>query len=396
MDQPELSHSRIKVIFIGLFSIAGFWWIFWGPIPIPDNLSISKGDFTAYWSAAYLLAHSQNFSDSALLMHTEQTLANWDMDFALKTWNPPWLLPLLLPYTLFTFERAAWLWFLTNIFLIFTGAIFTWLACAEDTAVKQKAWIGPLIAVFFAPTLTTLYMGQVNTLVFFGLALALFAEVRERPLLTGFGLSLTMVKPHLAYLTIPVLLLRALYMRQWRIPLGFGVTLLLLTGITFLLRPTFFGEYLASASGGDLLNWVTPTLGGFLMASAGWRWATLMGIIILPVVIVWWWRQRDSIPLAELLQITLLISVITAPFGWGYDVIVLLIPLIQIVVWVLQKSYSGLLTGGFILGLLLLNTMIFYHRTVMESEVEVFWVPVGIAVLYFGARFFKYRNHAVT
>ncbi len=388
----KLSRPHVKKILLSLILIGAIWWVLRGPIPLPDNLSISRGDFTGYWSAAYLLAQSQNFSDSALLLQTEQSLTTWDLDFTLKTWNPPWLLPLLIPYTAFTFFRAAWLWFLTNILLIFTGAILTWHACVQDTAVKQKAWLAPIIALLFAPTLTALYMGQVNTLVLFGLALALFAEVKERHLLTGFGLSLTMVKPHLVYLTVPILLLRALYYRQWRILWGFGGTLLVLTSITFLLRPSFLGEYLTSASEGNLLRWVTPTLGGFLTITLGWHWASLIGVIILPLAVIWWLRQRDSIPVTELIHITLLISVITAPFGWGYDAIVLLIPMIQIVVWVLEKTYVKMMAIGLVLGLLLINMMIFYHRTVMKNEVEVFWVPVAIATLYFVAWYFKKKS----
>ena len=382
----------MKKFLLVLIFLVGLFWIFRGPIPLPGQSPIATGDFTAYWSAAYLLAHGQNFSDSALLLETERTLAGFDLEFTVKTWNPPWLLPLLIPYTGFAFSRAVWLWLLTNIVLIFTGAVITWLACARDTAVKKQAWLAPIIAFLFAPTLTALYMGQVNTLVFFGLALTLWGLVKERQVLAGLGLSLTMVKPHLVYLTVSVLLLRALYYRQWRFLAGFGGSLLVLTGITFLLRPTFVREYLTSAAGGGLLQWATPTLGGFLGSALGWHWAILMGVLVLPLVIIGWWWQRDRIPVIELLQMTLLISVITAPFGWGYDAIVLLIPMIQIFVWVFEKAFSRIMSVGFVVALLAIDVLIFYHRTVMVSEVEVFWVPIAIAVLYFAARFFKQRR----
>ena len=355
--------------------------------PIPNIADVGRVDFTAYWSASYLLAHSQNFSDAAQLLSVEQTLAGWPADFPIFIWNPPWLLTMLLPYTLVSFARARWLWLISNILFIFSGSIMAWLASSATPDVKKFAWIGPIIGFLFAPALTALYMGQVNTLVFFGLALYLFLEKANYQIGSGIGLTLTMVKPHLVYVTIAVLTLRALWRKQWRFLTGFAGTLLFLTLVAFLLRPSFLTEYLDNTVEGQLLNWVTPTLGDFLSYTFGWSWAKLIGILVLPLAIIWWWRVRLTIQTAELVQITLLISITTAPFGWGYDAIVLLIPIIQIVVWVFEKSYSTVVSILFILALIMTDALIFYHRTIIESEVEVFWIPVLIAFLYFLARY---------
>ena len=142
--------------------------------PIPDIADVGRIDFTAYWSASYLLAHSQNFSDGEQLLTIQQQLAGWSEDFPIRAWNPPWLLTMLLPYTFVSFVRARWLWLMTNVVLLFSGSIMAWLASTSSPEVKKRAWISPIIAFIYAPTLTAFYMGQVNTLVFFGLALYLF------------------------------------------------------------------------------------------------------------------------------------------------------------------------------------------------------------------------------
>lgn len=370
-----------------ILAIIGIGWLFLAPPPLPTN--IGNGDFTGYWSAAYLLAHQQNFADSDLLLSTEQQLTGWTGDFTLKTWNPPWLLPLLLPYTLFSFSRAVWLWFITNITLVFTASILAWKASTEQPTISQRAWLAPLFCIVFAPALTAIYMGQINTLVFFGLALALFLQRTGRQTGAGAALTLTMVKPHLVYITVPILLLAALSKRWWRFIAGFGGTLVVLTAVTFALRPSFLTEYASSTADGDLLGWVTPTLGGFIGATTGWNDAKLMGLIVLPVTIVWWWRYRNQLSVVTLVQITLLISVVTAPFGWGYDVIVLLIPILQIIIWLFEQRYTWPVTALFVAALLLIDILAFYQRTIMQSEVEVFWIPLAITAVYLTSYYLK-------
>lgn len=354
--------------------------------PIPKLGEAGKGDYRAYWSAAYLLARSENFSDAALLFSIEKQLAGWGGDFAVSTWNPPWLLTILLPYTLVSFTRASWLWLCTNITIIFSSTIMAWLASTSLPEVKKFAWLAPLIGLLYSPALTALYMGQVNTLVLLGLAAYLILEKHQYLTGAGAALALTMVKPHLVYITIPILTLKALWCRHWRYFMGLGSTLLILTAIAFLLRPSFLMEYASNTSAGGLLDWVTPTLGGFLSDAFGWHWSKLMGLLILPGFILWWWTVRERIQTPELVQITILISLVTAPFGWGYDAIILLIPIIQIVVWIFEKRYQPVIAAFFIIALFVTNVLIFYQRVNMDSEVEIFWVPIMIAIIYFLAR----------
>ena len=283
---------------------------------------------------------------------------------------------------------------MTNIMLISAGSIFSWLACVENKKVKQFAWLAPLIAIFFIPTLTALYMGQVNTLVFFGLALYLFLQQKGHQLGAGGTLSLTMVKPHLVYITIPILLLRALFNGNWRLLAGFASVLLLLTGVALGLRPSFPLDYASSVGNGDLLAWITPTLGGILDLAFGWRWAKLMGIVILPLAIWIWWRYRDKVNTPELVQISLLASVITAPFGWAYDVVVLLIPLIQIIVWMVERRFSPKQTAGLALALLFMDILIVWQRNSHNraGDEQFFWVPLIISIIYFAAFNWKRQN----
>jgi hypothetical protein len=231
-----------------------------------------------------------------------------------------------------------------------------------------------------------LLMGQVNTLVFMGLAGFLFFYNRDQLFLAGLCLVLTLVKPHLVYLTLPVIFLHLLWMRRdYRAASGLIVGIVALTAVVFVLRPSFITDYTQTVSQGSLLAWETPTLGGILAASFGWQWAKLMGIIILPITVWLWWWNREQLDLNIWVQATVLISVITAPFGWGYDVIVLLLPLLQMVIWIAEGRYNRLEGFGWGAVLVGINLGAIYQRSFEISEVETYWVPIALAVVYFSA-----------
>ncbi|MFZ0548183.1 MAG: glycosyltransferase family 87 protein [Candidatus Promineifilaceae bacterium] len=329
-----------------------------------------------------MLGRGENFANPQLLDQTERDLAGWTADFTMITWNPPWLLSLLLPFTLISFQRAAWLWLLFNVGLIFAGAVLVWLTYAKEEQTRRRFWLIVPFAFLFFPPVSGVILGQVNILVFFGLALFLYLEDRNHLFSGAAALALTTIKPHLVYVTLPILVLQALYRRKWRFIVGLALPVVVLTLFVFVLRPTFLGEYFQTTNGGNLLGWQTPTIGGILDATFGWQWTKLMGLIILPVMIVWWWISKQELKTAQLVQITLIISVMTAPFGWTYDQIVLLIPLLQIVVWVIDGRYLQIERVALLASLVVLYAMIWFARIQIESEVEMFWIPIAIGVVY--------------
>ncbi|MBI4790108.1 MAG: DUF2029 domain-containing protein [Chloroflexi bacterium] len=343
---------------------------------------IASGDFRAYWSTSYLLARGENPWDPTLLLRTEQEQAGWREAFPVLTWNPPWLGVLILPYAFVSFATAERVWLLTNIALVGLGAVLVWHDSTRQAATRRRAWVGLVIAFSFAMTLLTLGMGQVNTLVFAGLALFLYFSRARRDALAGAALWLTTVKPHLVYLTLPVLFLGLVRTRRWRALMGFGVGGASLLLSLFLLRPTWLGEYLQNIGGGQLLAWETPTVGGIAQLVFGLTWAKWLGLVILPLVI--WRFTSQAIPSSwrTWVDITLLLGIPTAPFGWSYDQVLLLIPILRVATWLCDGELAKRET--ILIGVLLIaaNALAFYERTLTPSEVYFFWVPWLVAIVY--------------
>lgn len=374
-----------KYLSAGLM-IALFFVVLFGPIPVPPSLG--RGDFRAYWSAAHLLAQGENFADAELLLQTEQENTEWREDWAVITWNPPWLLAILLPYTAVSFPRATWLWLLTNIALVFTGSVMLWKTFAAQNGSQRWGHLAPLVGLLFLPTMLTLLMGQVNSLVFFGLAAFLFFFNRNQLFVAGLCLVLTLVKPHLVYLTLPIIFLHLLWTRRdLKVAAGLLVGIVVLTAVVFGLRPSFIADYTQTVSQGSLLAWETPTLGGILAVTFGWQWVKLMGVVTLPLVAWLWWRYRETVDLNSWVPAMTLISVISAPFGWGYDVIVLLLPVLQIVVWLAEGRFTRTEAIGWGTMLIGINLAAIYQRSFEISEVHTFWVPIALAIVYFLAYF---------
>ncbi|CAG0948084.1 hypothetical protein ANRL1_04913 [Anaerolineae bacterium] len=366
-----------------IFLVFAVGWLLIIQPPLPPR--IGQIDFPAYWSASYLLAHGENFGDPGRLFQAEKTLTTWPEDYPMLTWNPPWLLTMLIPYTWVSFDRATWWWLLTNITLIFISAVVLWQMSAANERTRRLALFAPLVAFAYSPTLATLIAGQVNVIVLAGLTGFLFFSTKRQHGRAGIALALTLVKIHLVYITIPLLLLRALREHRWRMLAGFFGTLAVLSSVVFVLRPTFLFEYNATVSGGGLLDYMTPTAGGILALLFGWNGFKLMGLVILPLGLWIGWRA-SSVQVSMLVDATLLASVITAPFCWSYDFVILLVPLIPIIVSLVKEELTQ--ADASMIGAILLcaDAVMFYQRVTTPGEEYFFWVPWLITGLFVWVR----------
>lgn len=347
-------------------------------------IGMGQADFRGYWSASYLLAHSQNFGDDDLLQQVQKEQTDFDRDYVIKTWNLPWILVWFIPYTFVTFSQAVSLWLFTNVLVLQASMMGSWkILMRAAPTLNKRGWILPLLtAILFPSTLVALLFGQVNIIVLGGLVGFLYFYQRAQDINAGVALALTTLKPHLVYLALPIILVQLLLERRWRVMGAAAVTVLGSTAVLFLLRPTFLSEYLASTGGGNLFTWETATLTTYLSIKLNWLWIRLIGILLVPLALLLWWRLRSRISFSHTLQVAVLVSIITMPFGWSYDYVLLLFPMAQMWAWLGQ----GLRTRGetaVVIAILFLSFYITYlQRIQTPSELYFFWIPLLIAALY--------------
>lgn len=340
-----------------------------------ENFPIGIGDFRPYWSATYLLAHGQDFSDISLMDHIERTFTGWNQSFTMMAWFAPTGMVVLLPFTLLPFEKAAFLWLLINILILCITAFLLW------EKENRRIWI-PLLAIFTFPmTLLSLYVGQINTLVLFGLTIYLSLEKSKHQYLRGVGLALTTIKPHLVILTLPLIILDSIYHKQWKILLGFLGAILFSVIILFAFYPPWISSFWDLIFSGMSTLRETPTISGLIVHMTGQGWGKWLWIPALLFTLIYSWINKESIQNNEFIQTTLIVGLLLSPIGWSYDQIMLIIPIVYLLYIGKQKKLSK--KSWFTLFSL---TTIYIFSTFMRinslNEVWFFIVPLIIGVIY--------------
>lgn len=93
-----------------------------------------------------------------------------------------------------------------------------------------------------------LLLGQPGLAVYVLEIVCLWALGKKRDALAGVALAFSTIKPQMGYLIVPFLLLWGLTTRRWRFVGAFTLTFAGLMGLSFLLMPSWFGDWLHQLS----------------------------------------------------------------------------------------------------------------------------------------------------
>ncbi|HZJ22099.1 MAG TPA: glycosyltransferase 87 family protein [Anaerolineales bacterium] len=369
-----ISPKRIIGIALWIFCAVYFLTV---PISFPDNIGV--GDFRPYWSSSFLLRHGQDFSNPTNMDFIERTLTGWDEPFTMYAWFAPTGNLVLLPYTLFSFERAAFYWLITNIFVVFLSVI---LLCNNA---KTGVWIPLFVAFAFSATLHSLVLGQINTLVFLGIVLFLFFSASGNDFAAGTSLALTTIKVHLVILTLPLLIIDAAWRKKWYVLVGFLSTITACAFILFLLYPPWLNSFLWVITSGMSGFREAPTIPGLLVHAGNYEFGILgkwLWVVSLILAITAWWGLKNKLNQRILIDFSILVGILISPIGWSYDHIILLIPLLHVLEWMSNGSLAKKDVIAIIAVLIVVNLVALYERTRSVSEVWFFWVPIIILTTY--------------
>jgi hypothetical protein len=285
-------------------------------------------DFVEYWAAGRLAVHGDNPYDPERV-HDLERAAGRDRD-GLLMWNPPWTLPLVMPFGLLDCRTAHRLWLPLQGAVLVLCADLLWRLYGGPARWRGLAW---LTALLFLPTLFSVAVGQITPLVLLGAVGFLWFEGRGAGLRAGAAAALLAVKPHLAYLFWIALLLWAVRGRRWREPLGGLLAGLTATAVACLFNPNVLVQYGTTFMGRPPAQYLSPTIGGGLRLLFGMDRFWLQ-YLALPLGLAWlvpyWLRHRDRWDWREQLPPLLLASVVTAAYGaWLFDLVLLLVPVMQ-------------------------------------------------------------------
>jgi len=150
---------------------------------------------------------------------------------------------LIAPLTVLPYAWAEALW----LALLQVALLASVLLTLRFLRWSLPSWLLALTAVWsllFYHGARALLLGQFAVMVFLAVAVTLWALHRGQESLAGISLALSTVKPQMTFLLIPFLLLWGLRRRRWAFLCYFLGAMALLVGLSFLLMPSWFGDFL--------------------------------------------------------------------------------------------------------------------------------------------------------
>jgi hypothetical protein len=333
-----------------------------------DLATLPVFDFIEYWAAGRLNAHGDNPYDPDRVHELERE-AGRDTPGVLM-WNPPWTLPLVMPFGLLPAHLG---------YLAWLGTMLAVLALCIETLWRfydgpaGQRWLAWLVTFTFLPTFFALTAGQIAPLVLLGAVAFLWLEQRGQGALAGSAAVLLAIKPHLSYLFWIALLLWALQRRRWSVLAGGIVTGLALTAIAVCCNPAVLGQYWHTITTNPPAQYRSPTLGTILrevVGDGGFGLQFVAPVLGLLWFVPYWIWHRHNWVWSDRLPLLLLVSMVTAAYGaWPFDLVLLLVPVLQraAACWRDGSAAQRWLAGGAYLGI---NGVALVQ---IANRVEWFW-----------------------
>jgi hypothetical protein len=333
-------------------------------------------DFVAYWAVGRLLLEGANPYDVEAILELQRSIGSRFIEAGVVR-NPPWTLPLLLPFATLDFAAGWYAWTLCQIVLVGGCSAVLWRLF--DGRGRPAVAVGLTFA--FPPALFVALGGQIGGILLLGLTGFTWAIVRRKDLVAGFFLALLTLKPHVLLPFGVAVLVWSVREKRLR-PLA-GAALGIAAGslVALLLQPEVFDQYfefaraqvpdedLVSTPGAALrllfgfdrfwIQWVPTALGvGWVMHHCRRRAGS------------WDWRREMPLLAA--------VSWLAAPYGWVYDMVIL-VPAILDGATRIEMSRDLRLTRRVLAAYLLFGVVVWTQHLAFGSGVVHAWV--GPAVL---------------
>jgi hypothetical protein len=342
---PKISSLRL-ILMVAALALAALLLIQQLGRLLADRSIMLPDDFVEYWAAGRLNVHGQNpyKAENLLPLEREAGRESFPLDpsgheSAIMMWNPPWTLTFVMPLGLVDARIGQLLWLLGNLAIVLFCADWIWRYYQGPSAYRWLSWA---LALTFIPTMMVLRAGQIGPLILLGIVGFLHFERQGRLLLAGAACVLIAIKPHLLFLFWIALALWALKGHRWRVLIGGIVTGIVATAIPIFFNPEVCQQYWFALTHHPPEEWVSLTIGSILRLLFG---ADLVWLQLVPAIpaLIWfgfhWRKHHADWAWNEQMPLLTLVSFLTTFYGaWPFDLVILLLPVIQAAVWAVEAK----------------------------------------------------------
>jgi hypothetical protein len=332
-------------------------------------------DFAAYWSAASLIIHSHNpYAGHAVLSLENEVGFTGSTPLIMR--NPPWIMPIIAPLGFLSFGLAQRLWLIVGLLAILISAKWLWDLYRVE---RQSRVLTCLAVATFSPLPVALAIGQVSPLVLLGIAGFLHFEDKQKLGWAGAFLFLATLKPHLIFLVWVALASLSIYHRTARIVGALMLAIVIASFIAISLDHSIFVQYAQMLVKERVPQELTPTVSGIVRLWSGIYAAEFLpGVLALGGLLFYGGRRWVRWNWAEGMPLLVVISLLTTPYGWFFDQVILLPCLFQAASWLATSRQSPLRVGVMTVYLSANATVL----TLIRLHLTTFWYVWTISVWF--------------
>jgi len=349
------------------------------------TFDFQSSNFTFFWLAGRMMLDGENPYNETQYLAGHET-------YGIK-WHPNKIFPYPLPLAIFCIPLgflslpAAYITWQVITLVIVAITILVLLNHWEETAPRRL--LVPIFAAmfFFGPLYLTLHTGSIGALAMLSVLGAILLFEKDKSLLAGIVLSLTILKPPQ------------------------GLTILLLAGIWFLARRDWKAIFGVAIGGASLLiigmiqdpMWVIKfrgasqavmdrTLGvhsnvwafSYLACKGASPCSTLLGgtlaLILLELGGFYLWRNQAKVTAWEAFNVILPIAFVSTIYLWAYDQLPYIIPIVWIIGMLVTRTRSYIYAFIF---LIVLDIYSFYALVQQASTDKDLW-SLGTTIIVLG------------
>jgi hypothetical protein len=345
--------ARLRIFILGLLLLVALAFL----LPALKEFNLIQMDYIQYWAAGYQTLRSHNPYQYETTAEIFRKFVNGiPNESCLYT---PRLITLIQPFSLLTIGLSRMMWYFLGFGLLLYAADRVW---ALYNGSRNARWLALLLSLTFSPAFYALALGQLSPFTFAGMVFFLQAQLlpknnRWKYWLMGAGAALMAMKPQGFYLFWVVLLLWSIGKKEWRVIFSAVLTLGAATLLVSMFVPNILFSFITTSLKNQPILYCTPTLGYWLREIfdaeqfALQYVAPLLGIAWL---VIYWKRKHGAWDWLQQMPVLAFVSLITSPYAWTHDQVILLLPLLEIVILALNRPKRKLIMP-ILLGWLLLN-----------------------------------------
>lgn len=346
-----------------------------------DLLETKVNDFYQYWTMGRMyLAQGNPYNPAEFLVelqryYPEQSAGVYPFYF-------PWVVPILAPFGALPYSTAHLIWFVLSFAIVISSSFYAWKLYGGKST---RLWVMLLVIISFFPIIFSLFLGQATVFLLVGFAGFIYFIRKRQDFLAGVAIQFLLIKPNVVYLVLLSILVMVLVQKRWKVVAGGAVGLVVLLALSYAIHPRIFELYLQSMA----QNPPTEVLGASLYGMiSGLLNRQVTGLLYVPVAVgvigclAYIFKNNKQWDWSKHLNVPLILSILTTPYIWIHDEIILVFPIVYVVsLFAKTRPLNWFHYLLLVLYLLIDGLAIKFNGFIYPPHL-FYWIPLSLSLIY--------------